>query len=992
MSAASRASWKKLAAGCLLLSVAAVAVFAFSPPASQPVPYGLDARLPVKAYLEMPQHRPVIPGGWGVAKAFPHLVFQDPVFLTPQPNSNRLFVCGREGQVESFDNDPAVASKTMVLDLSAHCQGWDDCGLLGLAFHPDFGKPGSPNRGTFFVWYTYSDHPINNNGNRVNPNTFLHDRLSRFTIPDGSQVADLASEVVLIDQDDRNVYHNGGGMFFGPDRFLYLSLGDEGGAYDNYENGQKIDKSLFSGVIRIDVDCDSSRSHPIPRQPKNGRTAHYFIPDDNPFVGVKDALEEFYAIGLRNPHRMTYDAPTRSILVGNVGQDAWEEVDLIKRGHNYRWSYLEGTHPGPHPKPDQLIGIEEPPIYEYPHANGNSCVIGGYVYRGRQFPELVGKYIFGDNTSSRIWVMDGWQDYKPVVKQLCRMPRGGYSGLSSFGVDNADEIYMCQLGWHDGAIFKLVRTAPALRDRLQDKVPPLLSKTGAFQNVRTLKPAPGLIPYTVNSPLWSDGAVKTRWAAVPDDVEPGDDDTPGDAGRVKFSPTGSFTFPAGTVFVKHFDLPMDDRDPSKTRRVETRLLVRDPDGAVYGATYRWRRDNSDADLLYSSATEDFTIPTSQDVGALTAADIGAPDIAGSTEVHEGRYQLSAGGADVFGTSDQCQFASRNVQGDFDLTVKVDSITNTNPFTKAGLMARESRDPASRYIFAFAYPANSIPTGDRGADFQWRPSPGAPAEAAHPPVRNTLPNTWLRLRRGGNTFSGFISADSDTWTSLGQETIEMPQTIELGLALTSHDAAAKATASFQNLAFVRTQTWTFPSPSDCLTCHTPAAGYVLGVNARQLNGEFLYPSTRRRDNQLRAWQHAGLFNGSVTEHDVMRSPKLAHLNDTSTSLELRARSYLDSNCAQCHRPGTAGAYFDARFDIPLEKQNLIDGPLRTALGGPAEKVIAPGDVEHSMLYRRMTTNVWNQRMPPLARSIKDEQAAKVMAEWIKSLPAQPVGAK
>src|SRR5581483_6007282 len=244
--------------------------------------------------------------------------------------------------------------------------------------------------------------------------------------------------------------------------------------------------------------------------------------------------------------------------------------------------------------------------------------------------------------------------------------------------------------------------------------------------------------------------------------------------------------------------------------------------------------------------------------------------------------------------------------DFDLAVRVDALSKTNPYTKAGLMARESRDPSSRYVFAFAYPSNAAAPGDRSGDLQWRPAPGASAEAAHLPVKNNLPDTWLRLQRAGNTFSGFISADGDTWTSLGQQTIDMPASVELGLALTSHDPAAKATASFRDLAFVRTQTWTFPSPSDCLTCHTPAAGYVLGVNARQLNGEFLYPAAGRRDNQLRAWQHAGLFNGSVSENEVMNSPKLASTADTSASLELRARSYLDSYCAQCHRPGISGA--------------------------------------------------------------------------------------
>ncbi len=560
--------------------------------------YGLTERQPIGAYLngKFPTTAPSATTGWSTVPAFPNLTFNNATHITAAPRSDRLYVSTQAGRIYSFVNNPATTSSTLVIDVSNRTQVSDSSGLLGVVFHPEFGLAGSPNRGYVYIFYTYSPNPQYG----YFP---CYDRLSRFTVPDGSLVADPNSELVLIQQYDPDVWHNGGGMFFAEDGFLYLSVGDAGGASDNYKTAQKLNEGLFSGVLRIDVDMNPARSHPIRRQPisrdptAQSFTANYYIPNDNPFLNPDGSiLEEYWAVGLRSPHRMTYDRIARQIWLGDVGQTTREEVNIIQRGGNYQWPYLEGTLWTSTPKPQELIGVDQPPYYEYTHADGNAAVMGGHVYRGREHAaHLDGLYIFGDNGSGRIWALAGGNE----AVYLCNMPAGtALTGLSSFGEDLNGELYMCQMG-PKGGIYKLSRTAGA-----GQVAPALLSQTGAFSNLATLTPATGIIPYEVNSPLWSDGAAKRRWIAVPNDGAPY-----GVNEMIGFTRTGNWSFPAGTVFIKHFEMPMDSRNPSLIKRLETRFVVRSAEGGVYGVTYKWRSDGSDADLLPGSLNEDITVYT-----------------------------------------------------------------------------------------------------------------------------------------------------------------------------------------------------------------------------------------------------------------------------------------------------------------------------------------------------------------------------------------------
>jgi uncharacterized repeat protein (TIGR03806 family) len=332
--------------------------------------------------------------------------------------------------------------------------------------------------------------------------------------------------------------------------------------------------------------------------------------------------------------------------------------------------------------------------------------------------------------------------------------------------------------------------------------PLLLSQTGVFSNLGNLTPAPGIIPYVPNVQLWSDNASKLRWIALPGN------------GKITFQPTGEWSFPGGTILIKHFEMGIDDTDPTKVTRLETRLLVLNSSGTGgYGITYQWNTAQTDANLLDSSIY---------------------------------------------------------LTGGLDQVIPIKTI-------------------------------------------------------------------------GGGA---------------------------------------------------RTQTWHYPSQNECLTCHTSFSGFVLGPKTRQLNGTFAYPASGVTDNQLRTWNYLEMFTTNIGEGSI---GGLTHMQPPSANADTlvdRVKSYLDANCANCHRPGGVNATWDARYDTAMASQNIINGAVKNTFGLAHAAVVVPQNISSSVMFYRM--NVLGSsppnpvQMPPVDRQEIDAAAINLLAQWIDSLaPTGPV---
>ncbi len=514
---------------------------------------------------------PQEPYEYSTVAAFPGLVFESVAALeSPPGETNRLFVVERGGRIHAITN-LASPDKTLFLDISDRVYGGGEGGLLGLAFHPGYAS----NR-QFFVYYTLQTSSAAGSG--------LHDRLARFeTSPGNPNQALAVSEASLITQFDQAENHNGGDVHFGPDGYLYLSLGDEGGGNDIFGNSRFISKDFFAGILRIDVD---GRPGSLPPNPHPAVSGIYFIPPDNPFVGATqfngsvidpaDVRTEFWAVGLRNPWRFSFDLPTGRLYCGDVGEGLREEVNVIIRGGHYGWNYREGLLAANGTPPAGVTFID--PILDYPHGGGNlegNAVIGGVVYRGTKIPQLHGDYIFGDNVTGNIWALgyDGTN-----VSNFRRL--AGFLGVAEFGVDPSSQDILIAHPFPSGQIQRLV-----YRPDSAAPLPRRLSDTGAFSSLASLQPHAGVVPYDINAPFWSDHALKQRWFSVPDLND-----------SISFSVDGNWSFLAGMVWIKHFDLQLTNGAADSVRRIETRFLVKNPAG-VYGLTYRWNAAQTDATLV-----------------------------------------------------------------------------------------------------------------------------------------------------------------------------------------------------------------------------------------------------------------------------------------------------------------------------------------------------------------------------------------------------------
>jgi len=728
---------------------------------------GLDGpRLP-NTELKFPGPPPTAPGNYILERLFPRIEIKNITdIVMPPGDDTRVFVVNQKGVVWIVQNEDDPETATVALDMSHRVCHFLEQGMYNLAFDLDWERTGR-------VYIHYS------------PNTVCGDfvpsppqRISRFWFQPGSyDLIDEASEEILIEQDDHGTFHYGGGLAFGPDGYLYISMGD--GSLRPWESQNP--GTLFGAFLRIDVSGSPDRDLP------------YAIPGDNPWVGREGWRPELYAKGLRNPFSFSFDPPTGLLISCDVGQASYEEINIIRSGANYGWPDREGPFcsPGATPEYCELPHLVDPEVY-YAHQGGQTAVVGGGVYRGSRLPELQGTYIYGSIFTGEVWAspLDGDRLTTPTLISTNPNLTLTAIGLMNDGelwfadyADSADNGFYKTTG---GGIYRLARPElpSAFPLRLSDNPALLAAGGGRGHDVE------GVMEYTPNSQLWSDGAHKERYVAMPD------------LATAEFRERDGFGFPEGTVLVKNFSLPLDDRAVTPTlKRIETRIMLRH-EGTWHGFTYEWLDDESDAVLLTGGKRRAFT----------------RIDAAGKPYFYE---------------------------------------------------------------------------------------------------------------------------------------------------------------------------WVYPSRSECIQCHTPASGQVLGLSADFLNSEIVYTKTNRKANQLETWESLGFFTQGLPDPPE-KLPSIPNYANDKLLPEVRAKAYLEANCAMCHRPGGGvQSPVDLRWETPLEAMHVLNAiPQRGSLGIDDARIVAPRSLDRSILYQRLTSLSAIHRMPPIGVSITDPTGEEIMRNWINGLPTPP----
>ncbi len=482
------------------------------------------------------------------SRAFPSLKVTQPLSLTPEPGTNRLFILEHlrfwsgPGRLIAIEDDGNAAESKNLLDI--------DGLAIGVAFHPNYRRNG--------YLYLGLNGPVEGG-----PKT---SQVVRYKVdPRSPDRIDPASKQLIIEWPSNG--HDGGDVAFGNDGFLYVSTGDGSSGSDANKTGQKIN-DLQASVLRIDVD------HP---EGKN----QYRVPTDNPFVDRPGARPEIWCYGLRNPWRLSFDRESGQLWAGNNGQDLWEQVYLVQKGANYGWPVTEGGHPFLHQSeagPDPI----SPPAADHPHSEARSLT-GGRVYRGSRHPELVGAYIYGDWSTGRVWGIK--HDGKQVLWQ--RLLVDTPFSITGFGTDHAGEMYVID---EVSGFYRLDPTTDA--DKPSEPFPAKLSQTGLFASVAPLRLNSAALPYQVIAPQWADWAKLERAAAFPglDRIEQQPQKNAG----------GAWTFPNGTVLVQTLSLDVcDSTGKAAPKQVETRLSTRQQ-GQWIGYSYRWNDSQTDAELVGDS--------------------------------------------------------------------------------------------------------------------------------------------------------------------------------------------------------------------------------------------------------------------------------------------------------------------------------------------------------------------------------------------------------
>ncbi len=506
---------------------------------------GIQKRISLTTSKVVGSPDPALP--YRPVRAFPQLKLTYPIALDRIPGTDSLLIIAQGRSygatvIYKIKDDPAVTSAEQILETPAGGTAY------GICFHPQFAENG----------YLYVGW--NGSLDKGPKKTYA----TRYTLDRDKLTIDPKSELHVISWESNG--HNGGDAEFGLDGMFYITSGDGTSDSDTNLRGQDLTE-YTAKLLRIDVDHPADGDKP------------YSVPKDNPFVGQKDVVPETWAYGFRNPWRLAVDPKTGHIWVGNNGQDIWEQIFFVRKADNFGWSVYEGSHPfylnrtmGPQP-----LAL---PAAEHHHNEARSLT-GGVVYYGSKLPELVGAYIYGDHSTGKIWGIRHDGSKVTWHKQLADTT----FNISGFGLDSRGELLVADHHANgEGAFYYLEPSPP----QPPSTFPRRLSESGLFTSVQDHAMQSGVIPYSVNSPLWSDGAYKERYFAIPEKAAADF--------KINLSAGNGWDFPDETVLVKSFALETTAGEASSRRWIETRFLTKQA-GEWVGYSYVWNDEQTDAELV-----------------------------------------------------------------------------------------------------------------------------------------------------------------------------------------------------------------------------------------------------------------------------------------------------------------------------------------------------------------------------------------------------------
>lgn len=859
----------------------------------------------------------------------------------------RVFVCEQTGAVRVVKDDRLLETPFVQLAVDS---AWER-GLLGIALDPAF--PGQP-----YVYLLYvADKP------------YPHHRLSRFTAR--GDVAVPGSEMVLLEGDDQRKLggavpagHQGGPIQFGPDGKLYLCIGEQTAG----EPAQRLD--TFQGKL-LRLNRDGS------------------IPEDNPFYrSAKGKYRAIWAVGLRNPYGLAFQRSTGRMFFNDVGGSRYEEINEGRSGANYGWPLAEGPSVG-----KGLTG----PVHAYDRSVGRSITAGVfYEPRISSFPDRhQGKYFFCDYIDNWIRVLD------PTLPGKVERFAGGLRGPVDLRVTT------------DGSLLVLQRNVWVKDDKYR-------GGTGSLHRITWATMASGL-PRIVKQPADAvvapgqkvtlsveaegTGPLAYQWdrdgVAVKDATSPALEVPPGAQGRYRCLVTGAKgAARSATVRVRtlslatalnvkealpgvecrsyeigdFFDL---DAMPHVRRQVVSRLdptprtrderfalvhtgLLRVPEDGVY----TFHVTGKHATLWLAHRRVDGPVGLRKGYHALRLVhvhDSGKPSLSVT-------WSGPGFAASELPTTALWHAGAAPLARPLPWTLHVPPTPEALPerLSRTGLFrSLKELTPATGVV---PYDVNSPLWSDGASKRRWIALPHADAITFRPRGEWGFPAATVFVKHfelGTRRLETRLLVTDGEGSGYGVTYRWRPDGSDADLL---KDGLSEK---------VGERTWQYPGRGDCLVCHTTTAGFVLGVTTRQLH------RAGKDENQLHAWARRGLLDR--VPGDLSTLSQLPSMSDTKVSLERRVRSYLDANCAFCHRPGGAPGQFDLRFDSAMPRQQLLKAPLAAAdLGLPDARLIVPGEPGRSMLYLRMQRRQDVYNMPPLASNHPDAEALAALEAWIKGM--------